>query len=209
MAAAPTGRTSPTRLTAERVRRPDRRARMTPSGSSAVARRGARRGDPPQRGQGLGDPHPRWRVHHVEPCRLRAGRRMRAACRRTRRRRDSPMDCKPEVCWQLPLRLTHHLDEVEHSTHTLREWKRRDWGEGGAEFHWWCTEGPEAFVDGCRVGASHDARRDRGPGRRGGLSSASVEEIARSPRAGVPPPPLPTSRHDGPIARYSARSSHI
>ena len=28
----------------------------------------------------------------------------------------------------------------------LREWKRRDWGEGGAEFHWWCTEDPEAFV---------------------------------------------------------------
>ena len=22
---------------------------------------------------------------------------------------------------------------------------RRDWGEGGAEFHWWCTEAPEAF----------------------------------------------------------------
>lgn len=59
---------------------------------------------------------------------------------------ERPMDWKPEVCWQLPLRLTHHLDEVDHSTHTLREWKRRDWGEGGAEFHWWCTEGPEAFV---------------------------------------------------------------
>lgn len=59
---------------------------------------------------------------------------------------EAPMEWKPEVCWQLPLRLTHHLDEVEHSTHTLREWKRRDWGEGGADFHWWCTEGPEAFV---------------------------------------------------------------
>jgi hypothetical protein len=58
---------------------------------------------------------------------------------------ERPMDWKPEVCWQLPLRLTHHVDEVQHSTHTLREWKRRDWGEGGAEFHWWCTEGPEAF----------------------------------------------------------------
>jgi hypothetical protein len=28
----------------------------------------------------------------------------------------------------------------------LREWKRRDWGDGGHEFHWWCTEAPEAFV---------------------------------------------------------------
>jgi len=28
----------------------------------------------------------------------------------------------------------------------LREWKRRDWGDGGQEFHWWCTDSPEAFV---------------------------------------------------------------
>ena len=25
------------------------------------------------------------------------------------------------------------------------QWDRRHWGEGGAEFHWWCTEAPEAF----------------------------------------------------------------
>lgn len=60
---------------------------------------------------------------------------------------ESFLDWKPEVCWQLPLRLTHHTDELEHTTWTLREWKRRDWGEGGEEFHWWCTESPEAFVD--------------------------------------------------------------
>lgn len=59
---------------------------------------------------------------------------------------ESFLDWKPEVCWQLPLRLTHHVDEVEHTTWTLREWKRRDWGEGGEEFHWWCTESHEAFV---------------------------------------------------------------
>jgi hypothetical protein len=60
---------------------------------------------------------------------------------------ERPLDWKPEVCWQLPLRLDHHTDDNGHLTYTLREWKRRDWGEGGAEFHWWCTEGPEAFVD--------------------------------------------------------------
>ena len=31
-------------------------------------------------------------------------------------------------------------------TSRLREWKRRDWGEGGDEFGWWCTEEPDAFV---------------------------------------------------------------
>lgn len=59
---------------------------------------------------------------------------------------ESFLDWKPEVCWQLPLRLTHQIDEVGHTTWTLREWMRRDWGEGGEEFHWWCTESPEAFV---------------------------------------------------------------
>ena len=56
------------------------------------------------------------------------------------------VDWKPEVCWQVPLRLVHAEDENGRDTHTLREWQRRDWGEGGLEFHWWCTESPEAFV---------------------------------------------------------------
>jgi hypothetical protein len=60
---------------------------------------------------------------------------------------ERPLDWKPQVCWQLPLRLEDHTDDDGHVTSTLREWKRRDWGAGGAEFHWWCTEDPEAFVD--------------------------------------------------------------
>ena len=58
---------------------------------------------------------------------------------------ERPLDWKPNVCWQLPLRLEHSTDETGHVTSRLREWKRRDWGDGGAEFHWWCTEAPEAF----------------------------------------------------------------
>jgi hypothetical protein len=56
------------------------------------------------------------------------------------------MDMQPDVCWQLPLRLEEHIDEHGYVTSTLREWKRRDWGEGGHDFHWWCTETHEAFV---------------------------------------------------------------
>jgi hypothetical protein len=59
---------------------------------------------------------------------------------------ERPLDWKPEVCWQLPLRLTATVDENGRTTRTLREWQRRDWGEGGEEFHWWCTESDEAFV---------------------------------------------------------------
>ena len=56
------------------------------------------------------------------------------------------MDWKPSVCWQVPIRLEHSTDESGHLTSRLREWKRRDWGEGGADFGWWCTEEPDAFV---------------------------------------------------------------
>ncbi len=55
------------------------------------------------------------------------------------------MDWKPEVCWQVPLRRVDETDPYGHVTSTLREWKRRDWGEGGAEFHWWCTADDGAF----------------------------------------------------------------
>ena len=56
------------------------------------------------------------------------------------------LDWMPEVCWQLPLRRVDEVDGGGHVTSTLREWKRRDWGEGGLDFHWWCTDSDEAFV---------------------------------------------------------------
>ena len=59
---------------------------------------------------------------------------------------ERPLDWKPSVCWQVPIRLEHSTDESGHLTSRLREWKRRDWGEGGADFGWWCTESPDAFV---------------------------------------------------------------
>ena len=70
---------------------------------------------------------------------------------------ERPMDWKPNVCWQLPLRLDQHTDDNGHLTSTLREWKRRDWGPGGDEFHWWCTESPDAFVGSVPV---HEYLRD-------------------------------------------------
>jgi hypothetical protein len=56
------------------------------------------------------------------------------------------IDWKPEVCWQLPLRLEHHYDDNSNLVYTIREWKRRDWGEGGGDLHWWCVDTPDAFV---------------------------------------------------------------
>ncbi len=55
------------------------------------------------------------------------------------------LDLMPEVCWQLPLRRSDETDAHGWVTSTISEWKRRDWGEGGADFHWWCTDAPDAF----------------------------------------------------------------
>jgi hypothetical protein len=51
------------------------------------------------------------------------------------------LDWKPEVCWQLPLRIDRDGDSA-----TLRRWTRADWGEDGATMHWCCTEGDRAYV---------------------------------------------------------------
>jgi hypothetical protein len=59
---------------------------------------------------------------------------------------ERPLDWKPDVCWQLPLRRVDETDPYGHVTSTVREWKRRDWGPGGDDFSWWCTDSPDAFV---------------------------------------------------------------
>jgi hypothetical protein len=57
----------------------------------------------------------------------------------------APRTTKPEVCWQLPLRREDLRHEDGSVTTLIRRWERRDWGEGGAAFAWWCTEAPEAL----------------------------------------------------------------
>ncbi|MGH9040743.1 MAG: hypothetical protein ACRDZ3_10995 [Acidimicrobiia bacterium] len=58
----------------------------------------------------------------------------------------NPLTTKPDVCWQLPLRDMARPESDGTTTHILSEFSREDWGEGGAEFAWWCTEAPEAFT---------------------------------------------------------------
>jgi len=58
----------------------------------------------------------------------------------------SPVTTKPEVCWQVPIRREDHRTETGHIFTMVREWARRDWGDGGQDFGWWCTTAEEAFV---------------------------------------------------------------
>ena len=59
---------------------------------------------------------------------------------------ESPIDWKPSVCWQLPVRVDWVMqpDGIEHAT--VRRWSRADWGDEGETMAWCCTEGPEAYV---------------------------------------------------------------
>ena len=61
---------------------------------------------------------------------------------------ERPLDWKPErVLAAAAAPRRRSTDDERPRTYTLREWKRRDWGEGGDEFHWWCTDDPLAFRD--------------------------------------------------------------
>ena len=53
--------------------------------------------------------------------------------------KESYIPLKPEVCWQLPLRRDDEVQDDGHVITRISQWDRRDWGPGGAEFHWWCT----------------------------------------------------------------------
>jgi len=61
-----------------------------------------------------------------------------------------PLETKPDVCWQLPVRRTQDWvdrpDETRVLVTSIGEFDRRGWGPGGADLHWWCTSSPEAHV---------------------------------------------------------------
>jgi uncharacterized flavoprotein (TIGR03862 family) len=59
---------------------------------------------------------------------------------------ESPIDWKPSVCWQLPIKVDWELGTDDVEVATVRGWERRDWGEDGPGMAWCCTEGPEAYV---------------------------------------------------------------
>ena len=64
-----------------------------------------------------------------------------------------PLEYKPDVCWQLPVRRDQdwvkragrHQDPASRR---VTEFDRRGWGEGGHDLHWWCTSSPDAHVGG-------------------------------------------------------------
>lgn len=66
------------------------------------------------------------------------------------RRGEHHMTYKPTVCWQVPLHRT--IDEQVANDgepleiHTIAAFERGHWGDGGADFGWWCLDDDTAFV---------------------------------------------------------------
>jgi hypothetical protein len=61
-----------------------------------------------------------------------------------------PLETKPDVCWQLPVRrLYRTVDRSDGSSYleiTITEYDRRGWGEGGHDLDWYCSGNTEAHV---------------------------------------------------------------
>jgi len=61
-----------------------------------------------------------------------------------------PLELKPDVCWQLPIRRSYRNVERPDGTSylevTISEYDRRGWGAGGHDLDWYCTGNPQAHV---------------------------------------------------------------
>ena len=59
---------------------------------------------------------------------------------------ESPVESKPSVCWQLPIRVDWELQDSGVEIATVRRWSRQDWGVDGPPMAWVCTEEPDTYV---------------------------------------------------------------
>ena len=64
---------------------------------------------------------------------------------------ESFIPLKPDVCWQVPLRKEEVVLASGDTLVRIAQWDRSDWGSGGNEFHWWCTQDDGAFQGKDRV----------------------------------------------------------
>jgi hypothetical protein len=59
---------------------------------------------------------------------------------------EQPLEWKPSVCWQLPIKVDWEQASDGSEIATVRAWSRGDWGDEGETMAWCCTEGDLAYV---------------------------------------------------------------
>lgn len=61
-----------------------------------------------------------------------------------------PLEAKPDVCWQLPIRRTfREVERPDGTAYTevgIGEYDRRGWGSGGHNLDWYCSGNTDAHV---------------------------------------------------------------
>ncbi|MFT4082169.1 MAG: hypothetical protein QM638_06255 [Nocardioides sp.] len=72
-----------------------------------------------------------------------------------------PLEAKPDVCWQLPIRRTFRdVERPDGSSYTevsIGEYDRRGWGPGGHDLDWYCSGNTEAHISPEPVFLTHAA----------------------------------------------------
>ncbi|MEV4760720.1 hypothetical protein AB0J86_37235 [Micromonospora sp. NPDC049559] len=133
-----------------------------------------------------------------------------------------PLEYKPDVCWQLPIRRDQDWSKRPDGTKvlvsTLSEFDRRGWGAGGHDLDWWCTSSPEAHVGQEPMYLSYEPELTALVGKaayarlaelcaeraRQGLVAPHPASPAQPSAAPAQPPATPTRRVRPPAARPSA-----
>jgi hypothetical protein len=72
----------------------------------------------------------------------------------------NPLETKPDVCWQLPIRRAfRNVERQDGTTYTevsIGEYDRRGWGAGGHDLDWYCSGNTEAHVAAEPVYLTHE-----------------------------------------------------
>ncbi|RYB93603.1 hypothetical protein EUA93_04060 [Nocardioides oleivorans] len=83
----------------------------------------------------------------------------------------NPLETKPDVCWQLPIRRQfRNVERQDGTTYTevsIGEYDRRGWGPGGHDLDWYCSGNTEAHVAAEAVFLTHEAELVELMGREG------------------------------------------
>ncbi len=95
----------------------------------------------------------------------------------------NPLETKPDVCWQLPIRRTFRdVERQDGSSYTevsIGEYDRRGWGAGGHDLDWYCSGNTEAHVAVEAVYVTHEPELTELMGR------AAYDELVRHCEAHV------------------------
>ncbi|WP_052847118.1 hypothetical protein [Streptomyces avicenniae] len=102
-----------------------------------------------------------------------------------------PLETKPDVCWQLPVRRTYDWVERPDGEQILvvsiGEYDRRGWGGGGHDLHWWCTGAPAAHTASEALFVTYRPELVEMMGKEGYDVLAQMCEARLAARAATPP----------------------